>query len=65
MQMPGRNGLETLLEIKAFDPEAVVIMATASTDNRLRTRAKESGIVAYLEKPFKPEELELLLRGLM
>ena len=65
MQMPGRNGLETLLEIKAFDPEAVVIMATASTDNRLRTRAKESGIVAYLEKPFNPEELELLLRGLM
>ena len=63
MQMPGMDGIETAVEIRAASeaagtPAPVMILLTSiSRDASLRVRAEDAGIATVLYKPTKPAQL--------
>lgn len=50
--LPGRGGLEVLPEIKARNPETVVIMISSVDSENVAQKALEMGADAYVNKPF-------------
>jgi len=59
--MPGLNGIETLLEIKRENPNVAVVMMTSTLDNAVADRARASGALAFLKKPFYPADIDAML----
>ncbi len=59
--MPGKDGRETLQELKAFDPDVNVIMITAVHEEDLALKAMADGAFDYITKPVNPEYLEMAL----
>jgi len=55
--MPGRDGLDALLEIRQLDPKAKVIMLTALNQEATIKRAMHLGAWDYLTKPISPDRL--------
>ena len=51
VKMPGKNGIEFLKEIKAFDPKIVVVMITALKDIDTFKQCREAGASDYITKP--------------
>ncbi|MDV2496471.1 MAG: response regulator [bacterium] len=58
IQMPGMDGLETLRELKALDPEAAVIMLTTIVDEPLAKQARAKGALEYITKPIDMDYLD-------
>ena len=56
-RMPGMDGLETLKRIKASDPRARVVMATAYASIELAVDAMKLGASDFVRKPMTPETL--------
>ncbi len=61
VRMPGKDGLETLEELKALDPEASVIMVTAVHEEDIAKQAMNDGAFDYITKPIDTDYLELVL----
>ena len=61
IRMPGKDGLETLAELKALYPEASVIMVTAVHEEGPAKQAMAAGAFDYITKPIDPDYLELSL----
>ncbi|MFQ5875400.1 MAG: response regulator transcription factor [Dehalococcoidia bacterium] len=64
VRMPGKDGIETLRELRVFDPEARVIMVTAVQEEALDRQAAtevDEGTLDYITKPFGNESLERTL----
>lgn len=62
-RMPGRSGVELLTSIKERCPRAVRLLTTAYTDLSSAIDAVNQGaIFAYISKPWKVEELRMVLR---
>jgi CheY-like chemotaxis protein len=59
--MPGLNGIETLLEIKRESPKVAVVMITSTVDNAIADRAHKAGALAFLKKPFYPADIDRVL----
>jgi two-component system response regulator PilR (NtrC family) len=59
--MPGRDGLELLRAVKAAAPETVVIMITAFATTETAIAAMKEGAYDYVTKPFKVDELRLVV----
>lgn len=57
LKMPGKDGMETLLSIKANYPETPVIMITGFGTVDKAVEATKLGAYNFLPKPFTPEEL--------
>ena len=57
-QMPGKNGLEVLAEIRKLRLKLPVIMLTAYGDVVLTIKSIQQGAFEYLEKPVNPETLK-------
>lgn len=57
--MPGRSGLELLIDIKTSFPDTAVLMLTASGDTRTAIQALTAGAFGYLLKPVQEGELVL------
>lgn len=67
MMMPGRTGLEVLLELRQ-EPEFAntpVVMLTARTQEADRAAAEAAGADRFLSKPFSPLELAALVEELL
>jgi CheY-like chemotaxis protein len=61
VKMPGKNGVESFLEIRKFKPDANVVMMTAFSVHQLLEQAIENGAVGVLNKPFDMQSvLEML-----
>ncbi len=62
VRMPGKSGLELLASVRATRPSITVVVMSAygSVDQALE--AIKAGAYDYVAKPFKPEELVLVLR---
>lgn len=58
VKMEGMNGLETLKEIKSFDPTIKVIMVTVASDQETRQKAAELGADDFIKKPLNTGYLE-------
>jgi two-component system, response regulator PdtaR len=56
VKMPGMDGLRAAREITSRH-EAVVLLLTAFSQRDLIEEARDSGVAAYLVKPFQPREL--------
>lgn len=55
--MPKKDGLDALKEIIAANPNAKIVMITASDTLNTITRCTEEGALAYLIKPFDSEQV--------
>jgi CheY-like chemotaxis protein len=59
--MPGLNGLETLIEIKRETPSVAVVMMSSTFDPAVSARAGDVGAAGFLKKPFFPKDVDEVL----
>ncbi len=55
--MPEMNGIDSLREIRKYDPQAKIIIISAAGQEHKRQEAIDEGAVAYLTKPYENEEI--------
>jgi two-component system response regulator PilR (NtrC family) len=63
VQMPGLNGIELLGRIKAMAPDTAVLLMTAFSAAEQAVEAMKLGAYDYISKPFKVEEIKILIRN--
>jgi len=64
-QMPGKDGLSVLGEIKEFLPDLPVVMVTKSEEEDLMERAIGKKIDGYLTKPVNPSQILMICKNLL
>lgn len=64
-QMPGKDGLTTLEEIKAYDATLPIVMVTKSEEERLMEAALGRNISGYLIKPVNPSQILSVCKGIL
>lgn len=62
LKMPGISGLEVISRIHEIDPNAVLIVITGYATIETAVDAMKCGAYDFLPKPFKPDELRLIVR---
>ena len=62
LMLPGMSGLEVLDELKRFDADLPVLMLTAQASIETAISAMKKGAFDYVTKPFKHDELLILLK---
>jgi two-component system response regulator AtoC len=62
VRMPGMGGLELLRRVQADDAERLVIVMSAYGSKEAALEAMKAGAYDYLSKPFRPDEVVLVLR---
>ena len=63
-QMPGKDGLEALSDIKRIAPNLPVVIITKSEEERLMDQAFGGQISDYLTKPVNPSQVLLTCKRL-
>jgi DNA-binding NtrC family response regulator len=63
MAMPGMNGIQLLRELRAYDPEARVLIFTGQALPNLIEEATRAGALSVLHKPFELEEVLKAIRS--
>lgn len=64
IKMPGMNGIELLEKTKEDYPDTIVVIITAFGTIETAVEAMKLGAADYLLKPFKPEQLTLVMEKL-
>ena len=62
LMLPDRPGLEVLKDLKARDPELMVVVITAYSSVETAIGAMRQGAFHYIPKPFKNQEVVLTVR---
>ena len=57
LQLPDKDGLEVLREIKKVSPQSEVIIITGYGSVTIAVEATKAGAFFFIEKPFEPESL--------
>jgi two-component system, NtrC family, response regulator HydG len=57
VMMPGKNGVESFIEIKRMKPTARVVMMTGYSVEQLLQQAIENGALGVLTKPMQPKKI--------
>jgi two-component system response regulator AtoC len=65
LKMPGRDGLETLAELRRLAPNTEAVMMTAYATVDTAVKAMKCGAYDYLVKPFDPDEMELQIKKIL
>lgn len=55
--MPRKNGLEVIQEVRKLDPNVTIIMVTTEAEKSRVLEAIQAGVSDYLVKPFTAETL--------
>ncbi len=63
--MPGMNGIELMKEAKRMYPTLAAVIITAHATIQTATTAIREGAFDYIEKPFCPEKVELIIEKLV
>ena len=63
IRMPKLDGISALRKIKANAPETIVIMITAYASADTAIKAMKEGAYDYITKPFKVEEIKLIIKN--
>lgn len=63
IRMPNITGVDILKTVKEGSPETVVIMITAYASTETAVEAMKQGAYDYITKPFKIEEIKLIVRN--
>ena len=61
VRMPGRDGVESFLEIRRIRPQAKVIMMTGFSVEQLLDKAVENGAWGVLHKPLNMQQVSVML----
>jgi two-component system chemotaxis response regulator CheY len=61
--MPDMSGLEVLEQLRAIDPAARVVMATADVQTSTRELALAGGAVGFVTKPLNTDEVLAAVAG--
>jgi len=61
INMPEINGLAVLKDIKEQFPNLLCVVMTGFTDKKLKFSAFEAGCDNYMQKPFAPNELRVVI----
>ena len=64
LMLPDANGLELMPRLLERSPQAKVVMMTGTGSTAIAVKAMKAGAEDYLEKPFDPEELLVLVEKL-
>ena len=62
VRMPRLNGLDLILAAQSTSPETTIIVMSAYGSHDLAIEALKAGAYDYLGKPFRPDEVLLVLR---
>jgi two-component system response regulator PilR (NtrC family) len=62
LMLPDKPGIEVLRDLKARDPEVVVVVITAYSSVETAIAAMREGAFHYIAKPFKNQEVVLTVR---
>lgn len=65
VNMPVQDGLETLKQIRAFDPDADVVMLTSQSTRQTIEDAADHGALHYIRKDTPRAELVALLTEIL
>src|SRR2546430_2781052 len=65
IMMPGLNGIATLDELKRIDDDLAVVILTAYASVESAISAMKAGAFDYLTKPFKNDEVLVVVRNAM
>jgi len=60
--MPGRNGLDTLKQLKSYRPKLPILILTMHPEEQYAVRALRAGASGYLTKESIPDELVKAIR---
>jgi two-component system response regulator PilR (NtrC family) len=63
IRMPKMDGIAVLERIKEITPDTIVIMITAFASTDTAVRAMKKGAYDYITKPFKIDEIKLIIRN--
>ena len=63
LKLPGIDGLQVFEEAKELKPETKGVIVTAYPSKETLEKAKRLGLLDYLAKPFKAEDLEKIISG--
>jgi two-component system response regulator PilR (NtrC family) len=63
IKMPRLNGFELLAQVRERSPDTAVIMVTAFSTTEEAVEAMKQGAYDYITKPFKNEEIRLIVRN--
>jgi len=63
LRMPKLDGISALKKIKAISPETIIIMITAYASADTAIKAMKEGAYDYITKPFKVEEIKLIIKN--
>ncbi len=62
LMMPGMSGMEVLDQIRAFDPNLLVIVITGYATVESAVEAMKKGAYDFIPKPFTPDQLRIVVR---
>jgi DNA-binding NarL/FixJ family response regulator len=65
INMPGRNGLEVLKDVKKIYPQLPVIMVSVQPESQYATRCLLAGATAYINKNSASEDLAPAIRKII
>src|SRR5512136_1687326 len=63
IRMPKLDGISALKRIKEISPETIVVMITAYASADTAIKAMKEGAYDYITKPFKVDEIKLIIRN--
>lgn len=63
LRLPGIDGLQVFEHAKEVTPETKGVIITAYPSNETKEKAKRLGLLDYLPKPFKVDDLEKIVAG--
>ncbi len=63
LRLPGINGLQVFEHVKEITPETKEVIITAYPSKETQEKARRLGLLDYLSKPFKVEDLEKTISG--
>ena len=61
LRMPGKNGMDLLKELRSKNETLPVILITAHGDIPTAVEAIQNGAFDFIEKPFEPQNLRLMI----
>ncbi len=65
LKMPGMDGIETMMQLKNFHPDASIIIITAHATVDTAITALKEGAQEYIVKPCNPEEISILVERII
>ena len=65
INMPGRSGMQTLMDVKAAYPQLPVVMVSVQPASQYAPRCIAAGASAYINKSDAPETLPTAIRQIL